>query len=118
MQDLEAKDSEKHSGGSRRIAWIVVISMTVLVLLAIVAVVWGFVRQYRLMAAAHPAVSVGAPDGAAAELMLAPGARILSASTAAGKLVLHVATPQGSEVDIIDLATTKLTGRVRTAPAK
>jgi flagellar basal body-associated protein FliL len=129
-QDLEteadefgARESEAHapqarSGQSHRIAWIIVISMTVLFLLAVVAVVWGFVRQYRLMVAAHPAPAVSAADGAAAELVLAPGARILSASTDAGKLVLHVSTPQGSEVDIIDLATTKLTGRVRTAPAK
>jgi len=92
--------------------------MTVLFLLAVVAVVWGFVRQYRLMAAAHPAPSVIAADSAAAELVLAPGTRILSASTDAGKLVLHVSTPQGSEVDIIDLATTRLTGRIKTAPAK
>ena len=92
--------------------------MTVLFLLAVIAVVWGFVRQYRLMTAAHPAAAVAATDGAAAELVLAPGARILSASTDAGKLVLHVSTPQGSEVDIIDLATTRLTGRVKTAPAK
>ena len=92
--------------------------MTVLFLLAVVAVVWGFVRQYRLMVAAHPAPTVSAADGAAAELVLAPGARILSASTDAGKLVLHVSTASGSEVDIIDLATTRLTGRVKTAPAK
>ena len=92
--------------------------MTVLFLLAVVAVVWGFVRQYRLLAAAHPAATISAADSAAVELVLSPGARILSASTDAGKLVLHVSTASGSEVDIIDLATTRLTGRVRTAPAK
>ena len=117
-REPEARAPQARSGGSQRIAWIIVITMTVLFLLAVVAVVWGFVRQYRLMAAAHPAPSVIAADSAAAELVLAPGTRILSASTDAGKLVLHVSTPQGSEVDIIDLATTRLTGRIKTAPAK
>ena len=60
--------------------------------------------------------SVQPPD-AAATVTLAPGARILSASTDAGKLVLHVATPGGGEVEIIDLASGKLTGQVKTAPA-
>ena len=47
-------------------------------------------------------------------IMLAPGSRIISASTDSGKLVLHVATPTGGEVEIIDLATGKLTGQVKT----
>jgi hypothetical protein len=47
-------------------------------------------------------------------ITLAPGSRILSASTDAGRLVLHVATPSGGEVEIIDLATGKLTAQVKT----
>jgi hypothetical protein len=47
---------------------------------------------------------------------LAPGARIVSVSTDAGKLVLHVQTATGAEVEIIDLATGKLTAQVKTAP--
>lgn len=80
-----------------------------------VALVVGFVRQAGLMMASrHATVS----DGAAATVILAPGARIISASTDAGKLVLHVATVSGGEVEIIDLATGKLTGQVKTAPVK
>jgi len=40
--------------------------------------------------------------------------RIVSAATSAGKLVLHVATPTGGEVEIIDLATGKRTGQIKT----
>jgi hypothetical protein len=54
--------------------------------------------------------------GAAASIILAPGAHIVSASTDAGKLVLHVQTPQGAEVDVMDLATGRLTAQVKDGP--
>lgn len=98
--------------------------MTVLFLLALVAVVWGFVRQAGIFMASHPAAPAPAAPasapmgGSAAVLTLAPGAKIVSASTEAGKLVVQVTTPSGGEVEIIDLATGRLTGQVKTAPAK
>ena len=79
--------------------------------LAVIALALGFVRQYRLYQADQP---VSAPAaGAAAAIQLAPGAHILSAATDAGKLILHVQTGAGSEVDIIDLSTGKLTAQVK-----
>jgi hypothetical protein len=105
---------------SRRTAWVLVIIMTALLVLALLGTIWGFVRQSRILMAAkagsHAGASVMAPAGAAAAITLAPGARIVSVTTDAGKLVLHVATPSGGEVEIIDLATGKLTGQVKTAP--
>jgi len=103
---------------SRRTAWVIVIIMTVLVVLALLGTIWGFVRQAHIVMAAKTA-SRAAPGGtnaapAAAVITLAPGARIVSASTDAGKLVLHVSTPSGGEVEIIDLATGKQTGQVKT----
>jgi hypothetical protein len=92
-----------------------------LFLLALVAVIWGFVRQARIVMAGHPApANVAAPAGdAPAVLTLAPGAHIVSAATDAGKLVLQVSTPDGGgEVEIIDLATGRLTEQVKTVPAK
>jgi hypothetical protein len=44
---------------------------------------------------------------------LAPGAHIVSASADAGKLVLHIQTPKGGEVDVFDLASGKLTSQVK-----
>lgn len=95
--------------------------MTALLVLALLGTIWGFVRQSRIVMAARAASSAtanapAAAPAAAAVITLAPGARIVSASTEAGKLVLHVATPSGGEVEIIDLATGKLTGQVKTAP--
>ncbi len=87
--------------------------MSALLVLALLGTIWGFVRQARILMA-HQATATPLPQ-AAATLTLAPGARIISASTDAGKLVLHVATPSGGEVEIIDLATGKLTAQVKTA---
>jgi hypothetical protein len=104
---------------SRRTAWVIVIIMSTLFVLALLATIWGFIRQAHIFMAARAAArtpAVMAPADAAATITLAPGARIVSASTDAGKLVLHVATPTGSEVEIIDLATGKRTGQIKTAP--
>ena len=121
MSDMPIHDQAPPPATSRRTAWVIVIIMSTFFVLALLATIWGFVRQAHIFmaarAASHTAVSAPAPVGAAAVVTLAPGARILSASTDSGKLVLHVATPNGSEVEIIDLASGRLTGQVRTAPA-
>ena len=103
--------SDKPPAASRRTAWVIVIIMSALFVLALLGVIWGFVRQSQVLMAAraHKAVPAAAQSAA-------PGARIVSASTDAGKLVLHVQTPSGAEVEIIDLATGKLTAQVKIAP--
>jgi len=111
---------------SRRTAWVIVIIMSTLFVLALLGTIWGFVRQAHIfMAAKEQSKTVAdapaaakAPEGPAASIILAPGARILSATTDSGKLVLHVATPTGSEVEIIDLATGRQTGQVKTQAAQ
>jgi hypothetical protein len=104
---------------NRRTAWVLVIIMTALLVLALLGTIWGFVRQAHIFMAAKAAPGTGANAPAAvpaaAVVTLAPGARIVSATTEAGKLVLHVQTPTGGEVEIIDLATGKQTGQVKTS---
>jgi hypothetical protein len=87
-----------------------VIILSLLMVAAFVGVVAGFVRQYRIYSNGHAAAApvptaVTPTTMGAATVQLAPGAHIVSASTDAGKLILHVTTPSGSEVDIFDLAT-------------
>ena len=124
MSDMPVHSPVPPRATSRRIAWVFVIIMSTLLVLALLGTIWGFIRQAHIFLAAreHPPAPAPAPadvqTGAAATILLAPGARILSATTDAGKLVLHVATRQGSEVEIIDLATGKLTGQVKTQPAQ
>jgi hypothetical protein len=100
---------------SRRTAWVIVIIMTVLLVLALLGTIWGFARQAGILMAGRTAP---AQTGAAATVTLAAGARIVSATTEAGKLVLHVDTASGGEVEMIDLATGKLTGQVKTQAAR
>ncbi len=109
-------DAAPRPAVGRRFAWAMVLIMTVLFLLALVAVIWGFARQARILIAKR-AAPVPPASPAAAVLTLAPGARILSVRTEAGKLVLEVGAAGGTEVEIIDLSTGRLTGQVRTAPA-
>jgi hypothetical protein len=93
-----------------------VIIMSTLFVLALLGTVWGFIRQAHIFMAAkeQSKAAVSSVAAPAASITLTPGARILSATTDSGKLVLHVATPAGSEVEIIDLSTGRLTGQVKT----
>ena len=68
--------------------------MTMLLALALIAVVWGFIRQGRIMmqqraAPGQPAATAAAP-AAGGGIVLPPGAKILSSSTEAGRLVLRL----------------------------
>lgn len=120
MSDMPIHQQTDHQartpGIRRRTAWVIVIIMSTLFILALLGTIWGFVRQAHIfMAAKAGSNAPAATPAAAAVITLAPGARIVSASTEAGKLVLHVATPSGGEVEIIDLATGKQTGQVKTS---
>ena len=115
MSDMPVQQEIRPPATSRRTAWVIVIIMTVLLVLALLGTVWGFLRQAHIFMSGRGQGKVeAAAPAAAAAVTLAPGARIVSATTDAGKLVLHVDTPSGGEVDIIDLATGKLTGQVKT----
>ena len=89
-----------------------VIILSALLVLALIALAVGLVRQYRLYQAGQPALA----GAAAANVTLAPGAHIVSASTDSGKLVLHVQTPKGGEIEIFDLSTGKLMAQVKDGP--
>ena len=101
---------DSKGSGTYRAALAAVIILSVLLVLAVIAVVVGFVRQYRIYSAGRqPAAGVARPGDLPATILLKPGAHIVSSSTEAGKLVLHVATPEGPEVEIMDLASGKWT---------
>ena len=96
--------------------------MSLLLALALLALVWGFVRQGRAMneRQAVDAVALPAPrvEGGLARLTLAPGVRIVSAQTANGRLVLHLTGPTGDEVQVLDLSSGLLQQQIRTAPPR
>lgn len=106
---VEANSSR---GPTYRAALAAVIILGVLLVAAIVGVVFGFMRTFQIYRAAR-AQKAG---GSAAVMELAPGARILSVKTTEGRMIVQVATPQGQEVDVMDLASGRLLYRVKTPP--
>jgi hypothetical protein len=114
VSDISVHQKTAPPATSRRTAWVIVIIMSALLVLALLGTIWGFVRQAGIVMANRAVAPV--QTGAAAAITLAPGARIVSATTDAGKLVLHVQTRSGGEVEIIDLASGKLTGQVKAPP--
>jgi len=94
--------------------------MSVLLALAFLGVVWGFMRQSRVMMEAGQAGIAPLPAArtgdALATLTLAPGVRIVSAQTGNGRLVLHLTGPAGDEVQVIDMASGLLSQQIKTTP--
>ena len=106
----------------RRLAWILVITMSVLLALAFLGVVWGFMRQSRVVMEGRQEAAIAIPAArtgdALATLTLAPGVRIVSAQTGNGRLVLHLTGPTGDEVQVLDLSSGHLLQQVKTAPPR
>lgn len=98
-------------GATYRAALAAVIILSLLFVAGIVALIIGFMRQYQIYQNARHKVTA-APAAAPALIELEPGARIVSAQTAEGRLVLQLATPKGNQVEVLDLSTGKLLFRV------
>ena len=82
-----------------------VIILSVLIILALIGLVVGGITH---------ASRRGPITGAASALSLPPGARIISAQTDSGRLILRVKTATGEEIDILDLADGRLVSQIRT----
>jgi hypothetical protein len=93
-----------------RAAKYAVIVLTALIILALIGLVVGAVmklsgRSTKLL-----------ESGTSQTLALPQGARILSTESQPGRLIVHVRSPLGDEIDIVDTGDGKLIGRVVTAP--
>ena len=100
----------KGRGSAYRAALAAVILLSALLVAGAILLAIGLLRQYRIFRGVGAGV---AAEGAPALLSLAPGVRIVSVQTAPGRLIVHVATPQGGEVEVMDLTSGKLLFRVR-----
>jgi hypothetical protein len=84
----------------------VVIGLGVLIVIALGFVVIGIVTKFS-----HP--NVPAPAAATGTFALPPGAKIVEMQTQQGRLILHVHTPAGDEVDILDTEDGHLVARIK-----
>jgi len=103
-------------GPAYRAALAAVIILSVLLVAGVVALVFGFMRQYeiyRSRARGTMGATANSETGAApAVIALEPGARIISVKIDAHHLILQLATAKGDQVEVLDLATGKLLYRV------
>jgi hypothetical protein len=106
---MEMGQQNTGRGGTYRAALAAVIILSALFVAGVVALIFGFMRQYQIYKAGH--VPAGVP---AAVVSLEPGARIVSVRTTPNRLILQLATPKGGEVEVLDLTTGKLLFRVAT----
>ena len=90
---------------------VVVIVLGVLMMLMFAAVVAGFFIKMKRDVPAGP----GAMPEA---ILLAPGAHIVSEETSGDRLVVHVKTSAGDEIDIVDTESGRLVGQIKPTPGK
>lgn len=87
------------------------IILAILIAIALGALVLGFAFR-------SPHTSVSAPTpGEVHRVALPEGARILEMDVVSGRIVLHVHSNGGDEVDIIDSASGELVGQVKAGTA-
>ncbi len=109
MSDMEGPADPKKTFAYRG-ALSAVIILSALIILALIGLVAGAV----LKLSGHSTSLLGGNSGT--DYTLPPGAKILSSETQPGRLILHVRSPLGEEIDIIGTDDGRLIRQVKTAP--
>ena len=122
MSDIQAPVDEKQTLRYRS-ARLAVIILSALIILALVALVVGGVMQLtghstKIFGSSKPAApGASAPAGMGA-FTLPPGAKVVKTESQPGRLILHVHSDAGDEIDIVDTADGHLISRIGPAPAR
>jgi hypothetical protein len=88
-----------------------VIILSALIILALIGLVVGVAMK---LSGQLPRPSV---SGSGQTFMLPPGAKVVTTDVLPGRLVLHVRSAQGDEIDIVDTDSGKLVSRIVPAPS-
>ncbi len=110
MSDMQAP-ADLYEARRLRAAKIAVIVLTALIILAMIGLVVGIVVKF---AGKPKAASGGGEIGET--YVLPPGAQIISSAADSGRLILHVRSPKGDEVDIFNTDDGHLIARIGSAP--
>ncbi len=110
MSDIQAPVDEKQTT-RYRVARLLVIVLSALIILAVMALVVGGVMQMtghstKIFGSSKPAA--GTPGA----FVLPPDAQVVKTETQPGRLILHVHSAAGDEIDIIDTADGHLISRI------
>lgn len=104
MSDIQP---DPQNSPALKAAKIAVIILSSLIILALIALVVGAVM--KLSGGSRKAAPAALPSS----FTLAPGSRILSMESQPGRLILHIKTAAGEEVDILDTDDGHLVGQVK-----
>lgn len=96
----------EHQTPAYKAAKLAVIILSTLIILALIALVWGGIRTMRGKPAAGAA--------ATSTVHLPPGAEIVEMQTQPGRLILRLRDGEAEEIRIIDTQNGRLVSQVRT----
>ena len=107
--DVPGANAPPPSDPALKAAKIAVFILSALIILALIGLVVG-----AAMKLAKPHAPVVAPSQPAGSLFMLPmGARVLEMQTQPGRLILHLRTTDGEEIDILDTADGHLVSRIK-----
>jgi hypothetical protein len=117
VSDIQAPVDEKQTT-RYRVARLLVIILSALIILAVVALVVGGALQMTGHSTKIFGSSKPAPAPVGAEVfVLPPGAKVVKTETQPGRLILHVHSAAGDEIDIVDTADGHLISRIGPMPS-
>jgi len=100
------------AGFGHKAAWTAVIILSVLIILAVVALIVGGISKSMNRGGARPAA------GTPSVFTLAEGAHIIAMDSQPGRLILRIRTATGEEIDILDTTDGHLVGQVKATFSK
>ena len=114
MSDINAPVDPKSTAGYRA-ARLAVVVLSALIILALIGLVAGVVLK---MTGRSTHVFGKGSGGTASDaaFVLPAGARVLNSETQPGRLILHVRSGEGDEIDIVSTDDGHLVARIRSAP--
>jgi hypothetical protein len=110
VSDIPVPVDEK-STMAYRVAKLSVIVLTALIILSVIGLVVGL--TWKLSGRGSRAA-----EADAAVFTLPPGATVISSDVQSGRLILHLKTARGDEIDIVSLEDGHLVARIAAAPAR
>ena len=106
MSDIDAPANPQNTLAYRGAKYAVIV-LSALIILALIGLVVGVVMKLSGRST-HLA-------GSSQTFVFPPGARILGTEAQPGRLILHVRSPEGDEIDIIDTDDGRLISRLSSA---
>ena len=97
---------DPRQSSAHKAAKLAVIILSALIILALIALVAGAILKFK-----GGGVTLAPQSGA--KFVLPPGAKILSSDSQPGRLILHVRTVEGEEIDILDTSDGHLVSQVQ-----